>query len=125
MASYWTLNQALSHPQVNNPRTDRLRHTPCPRDYYRLLGVHENATFNEIRRAYRRLAHASHPDKHPNDPTAPARFREATMAYEVLRTPITRTTDDRLTTLRHSTGFWDFDDRLFDVVFADLFNNLK
>jgi curved DNA-binding protein CbpA len=55
--------------------------------YYRRLDVVSAASHDEIVRAYRRLALDVHPDAHPEDPTAPRRFREITEAYEVLADP--------------------------------------
>ena len=49
-----------------------------------VLGVTADASQDEIRRAWRRLALQSHPDKHPGDAGAAARFREATDAYRAL-----------------------------------------
>lgn len=57
------------------------------RDYYELLGVGRNASSEEIKRAYRRLARQFHPDTRPDDPEAEARFKEITRAYEVLSDP--------------------------------------
>ncbi|MHC4680510.1 MAG: molecular chaperone DnaJ [Planctomycetota bacterium] len=54
------------------------------RDYYEALGVGKNASADEIKRAYRRMAMKYHPDKNPNDKDAEARFKECAEAYEVL-----------------------------------------
>lgn len=50
----------------------------------KVLDLSPNATPDEIKRAYRRMAHKYHPDKNPNDKTAADRFHQITMAYNVL-----------------------------------------
>ena len=54
------------------------------RDYYEILGVQRTATDTEIKKAYRKLAKANHPDLNPGDKEAEARFKEINEAYEIL-----------------------------------------
>ena len=57
------------------------------RDYYEVLGIGKNATTEEIKKAYRKMAIKFHPDKNPGDKTAEEKFKEAAEAYEVLSDP--------------------------------------
>jgi len=54
------------------------------RDYYEVLGLDKSASENDIKKAFRKLAKENHPDLHPNDKNAEARFKEINEAYEVL-----------------------------------------
>ena len=53
-------------------------------DYYDVLGVAENASPSEIKKAYRGLAMELHPDRRPDDPRATERFQLVKNAYEIL-----------------------------------------
>lgn len=57
------------------------------RDYYEVLGVGKNATADEIKKAYRKLAVKYHPDKNPGDKAAEEKFKEAAEAYSILSDP--------------------------------------
>lgn len=57
------------------------------RDFYDVLGLPRGAGEEEIKKAYRKIAFESHPDRNPGDKAAEQRFKEATEAYEVLRDP--------------------------------------
>src|SRR3989442_3772474 len=65
------------------------------RDYYEVLSVAKGAGEEDIRKAYRKLAFESHPDRNPGDKAAEQRFKEATEAYEVLRDPDQRARYDQ------------------------------
>ena len=67
---------------------------PQKRDYYEVLGVDRNASADDIRRAYRRLAFKYHPDRNRED-GAEDKFKEVNEAYEVISNPEKRTTYDR------------------------------
>jgi curved DNA-binding protein CbpA len=89
------------------------------RDYYRILALNLEATEDEIRRAYRRLALQWHPDRNPGNAEAEERFKEISEAYAVLMDKTKRGDYDRV---RRGTGPGDFHvDR--EQVFRDLFTD--
>jgi molecular chaperone DnaJ len=65
------------------------------RDYYEVLTVAREASDDEIKRAYRKLAVKFHPDKNPDDPHAEEKFKEIGEAYDVLMDPEKRAAYDR------------------------------
>lgn len=65
------------------------------RDYYEVLGVTREAAPDEIKRAFRKAAMKYHPDRSSDDPSADAKFKEASEAYEVLSDPERRSRYDR------------------------------
>jgi curved DNA-binding protein len=66
------------------------------KDYYKTLGVERNASDDDIRKAYRKLAMKYHPDRNPNDKEAEERFKEINEAYQVLSDATKRAHYDRL-----------------------------
>ncbi|MDP6934198.1 MAG: DnaJ domain-containing protein, partial [Myxococcota bacterium] len=98
-----------------------------PRDYYEVLGVERSASTPEIKKAYRKLALANHPDQNPDDPEAEGRFKEAAEAYEVLSDERKRATYDQfghagLRGAGMGGGFQNADE-VFSQ-FSDLFEDL-
>ncbi|MDY2842884.1 MAG: molecular chaperone DnaJ [Treponema sp.] len=72
------------------------------RDYYEVLGVQKNATLDDIKKAYRKLAIKYHPDRNPGNKEAEEKFKEATEAYEVL-------SDDKKRPIYDQYGFAGLD----------------
>jgi molecular chaperone DnaJ len=64
-------------------------------DYYTLLGVEKNASADDIKKAYRRMALKYHPDKNPGDKAAEEKFKEVSEAYDVLHDADRRASYDR------------------------------
>ena len=65
------------------------------RDYYEILRINRNATKDEIKKAYRKLAMQYHPDRNPDDKEAEEKFKEAAEAYEILSHDDKRNNYDR------------------------------
>merc|ERR1712079_112703 len=65
------------------------------RDLYKILGVSKRADTNTIKKAYRKLAKALHPDKNPDDPDAEQKFQDLGVAYETLKDPDLRKIYDK------------------------------
>jgi len=64
-------------------------------DYYKILGIEKNATDEDVKKAYRRLARKLHPDLNPNDKEAHAKFQQVNEANEVLSDPEKRKKYDK------------------------------
>ncbi len=77
------------------------------KDYYRILGVGKDASAEEIKKAYRRLARKYHPDRNP-DPSAQELFKEINEAYHVLSDAVKRREYDRLLRTGDEKGVRDF-----------------
>ena len=65
------------------------------RDFYEILGVNRDASDEEIKKAYRKLAMKHHPDRNPDNPSAEEKFKEAKEAYEILSEPQKRAAYDQ------------------------------
>jgi len=75
------------------------------KDYYKVLGVSEDAASKDITKAYRKLARGSHPDAHPGDDAAEERFKEISAAYDVLGDEAKRKEYDEIRKLGPLGGF--------------------
>jgi len=64
------------------------------KDFYESLGLAQNSTQEEIKKAYRQMALKYHPDRNPGDKAAEDKFKEAAEAYSVLIDPEKRSTYD-------------------------------
>lgn len=98
------------------------------RDYYEVLGVSRDASVQEIKKAYRRLAMKYHPDRNPDDEQADAKFKEASEAAEVLTDEEKRAAYDRF---GHSAfeggagpGAGGFNAGSFSSIFEDVFGDI-
>ena len=86
------------------------------RDYYEILGVDRNASADELKKAYRKLAVKYHPDKNPGDAEAEAKFKEIAEAYSILSDPAKRQKYDRFGHMGPGAGgFEGFDMGGFDI----------
>lgn len=99
------------------------------RDYYEVLGVERNASEDEIKKAYRKIAIKYHPDRNPGDKEAEEKFKEAAEAYDVLHDPQKRQRYDQFGfngPMGGEGGFGDFGatsmnmDDIFSM-FGDIF----
>ena len=105
------------------------------KDYYQILEIPEQATGEQVKKAYRMLALEHHPDRNPNDPHSEERFKEITEAYGVLMDPLKRREYDRyrehpFTGPRGGPGFGYSQQEIFENMFRqafgrDMFNDLN
>ncbi len=92
------------------------------KDYYEILGVDRNATEEDIKKAYRRLAHKYHPDKCQGDKECEERFKLINEAYETLKDPEKRANYDRFGYA--GVGGAGYGDAGFGADFNDLFSEI-
>ena len=78
------------------------------KDFYKVLGVSKDASAADIKKAYRKLARAHHPDSKPGDKVAEERFKEVAEAYDVLGDEAKRTKYDEMRTLFAGGGYGPF-----------------
>src|SRR5512147_2375659 len=97
------------------------------RDYYEVLGVNRDASEEEIKKAYRKLAMKHHPDRNPDNPKAEEHFKEAKEAYEILSDAGKRAAYDQYghagvdaSAAGAGAGFGNFADAFGDI-FGDIF----
>ncbi len=88
------------------------------KDYYKILNIPPNATNNEIKKAYRKLALKYHPDRNPGDPTAEERFKDISEAYGVLIDPVKRKQYDEIRTRKQKAQKFGFSQ---EKIFKDMF----
>ncbi len=102
------------------------------KDYYEILGVSRDASQDEIKRAFRRLARKYHPDVNPGDKSAEEKFKLINEAFDVLKDPQKRAAYDRFGEAgvegggfeysRVGQGFSSFEDLFRDFGFDDIFD---
>src|SRR5690348_16331652 len=98
---------------------------PSAPDYYKTLGVGKNASDEEIKKAYRKLARQYHPDRNAGDKKAEERFKEISQAHDVLSDPEKRKAYDRGGGAFGGFGMpGGFDPSSFGGGFGDILSNL-
>jgi molecular chaperone DnaJ len=93
-------------------------------DYYKILGVGKNASDDEIKKAYRKLARKYHPDRNAGNKQAEERFKEISQAHDVLSDPDKRKQYDRGTGPFGFTAPGGFDASNLGGSFGDILSNL-
>src|ERR1700748_3024182 len=93
-------------------------------DYYKTLGVGKNATDEEIKKSYRKLARQYHPDRNPGDKQAEERFKDISQAHDVLSDPEKRKAYDRGQGPLGGFATGGFDPGAMAGGFSDILSNL-
>ena len=96
------------------------------RDYYEVLGLNREASEDEIKKAYRRLAMKHHPDRNPDDLSSEEKFKEASEAYEILANGEKREAYDRFghAGVDAAGGVGGGFDGSFSDIFSDVFGDI-
>ncbi len=94
------------------------------RDYYEVLGVAQNASETDLKKAYRRLAMKYHPDRNPDDKVAEEKFKEAKDAFEVLNDPQKRAAYDQFGHAGVDAGLGGGGARAGGASFSDIFGDV-
>ena len=98
------------------------------RDYYEILGLGRDASNEEIKKAFKKLAMKFHPDRNPDNPKAEEQFKEAKEAYDILSDPQKKAAYDQFghagvnQNMGGGSGFGDFSD--FGDAFGDIFGDI-
>jgi molecular chaperone DnaJ len=100
--------------------------TMAKRDYYEVLGVNRDATEEDLKKSYRRLAMKWHPDRNPENPRAEEHFKEAKEAYEVLCEPAKRASYDQFghAGVDPQSGMGGGQPGGFGDIFSDIFGEI-
>lgn len=95
------------------------------KDYYKILGVERNASADEIKRAYKKVAIKYHPDRNPGNKEAEEKFKQAAEAYDVLRDPDKRARYDQFGAegVNGAGGFGGFNAEGMDI--NDIFSHFS
>lgn len=93
------------------------------KDFYKILGVSKDVTQAELKKAYRKLAKENHPDLHPGDAKAEARFKDISEAYDVLSDAEQRKEYDAIRAMGGGARFTAGNQGDFEDVFSNFFGS--
>lgn len=99
--------------------------TKVKNDHYQTLGVAKNASDDEIKKAYRKLAMKYHPDRNPGDTVAESKMQEVNNAYGILGDPEKRSEYDQQSTYSHQSAWGNHNDSWMTSDFDDLIRRYR